>query len=57
MVTWKRKEREWLDEARKKNEDGGSGRKVVLPKKCQKIVGECVLSNGSGLAEAEIQRR
>ena len=33
MVTWKRKEREWLDEAVHKNEGGGNGKNVVLPKK------------------------
>jgi hypothetical protein len=57
MVTWKRKEREWLEETGKKNEDEGYGRKEILPKKGRRKVGECDLPNGSGMAAAEIQPR
>jgi hypothetical protein len=57
MVTWKRKEREWMEEVDKKSEDGGSERKVILSKKGRKIVEDCNLSNGSGLAAAVIQPR
>jgi hypothetical protein len=65
MVTWKRKEREWVaggdvplveqQGSRKKEEKNGDDRTVVLKKKERVAMTSDGLNIGSGLAEAEIQ--
>jgi hypothetical protein len=59
MVTWKRKEREWMEGSgeKKNDEAGGSGRDMDTPKKGRTTYAGSVLTDGSGLAEADFQPR
>lgn len=60
LVTWKRKERDWLEgpeEGKKDTELGDSGKNAKTPKMGRKITMESIVTSGSGLVATDVQPR